>query len=263
MRQSLSMACLPRAGHACGWACRTFLHVAGAGGGHLLPLPASSEPLLVSWGLPPEPSRPLCWSGVWAGGPTAPTSVQRSPGRSGPTAACSGQSQGRPGSVWQKGQAGLFGPGQRQLLSHIFQGHRGPVICEAGWQLPPGPLGRCVSGWAVGRGLSGCHPRHGAETVRREHRENIPLKLLCVQRKAWLAASGRALSCPLALTHTLFSSRTPAPGAAAVAASASLWSPRCPRRRRGARPSPPTCSAPPTPLASHLAPWCRTPASHH
>lgn len=76
----------------------------------------------VSPALNPPGPRFLSWAGVWAGGPTAPTSEQRSPDRSGPTAACSGQSQGRPGSV-SGGQAGLFGPGQRQLLSHVFRGH--------------------------------------------------------------------------------------------------------------------------------------------
>lgn len=45
--------------------------------------------------------------------------------------------------------------------------------------------------------------------------------------------------------------------------SASSWSHRCPRRRQGGRPSPPTCSAPPTPSACPPALLCKTPASHH
>lgn len=58
----------------------------------------------------------------------------------------------------------------------------------------------------------------------------------------------------------LSSSKTLALGAAAAVGNASSWRPRCPRRRQGARPSPPTCSAPPTLLASPPARWCRTPA---
>lgn len=45
--------------------------------------------------------------------------------------------------------------------------------------------------------------------------------------------------------------------------NASLWSPRSPRRRQGAQPSPRTCLAPPTPSASPPARLCRIPASHH
>lgn len=67
---------------------------------------------------------------------------------------------------------------------------------------------------------------------------------------------------PLPDSCSLSSSRTPALGAAAAVGSASSWSPRCPRRRRGAPPSPPTCSAPPTLSASPPAPWCKTRASH-
>ena len=67
---------------------------------------------------------------------------------------------------------------------------------------------------------------------------------------------------PLPDSRSLSSSRTPALGAAAAVGSASSWSPPCPRRRRGAPPSPPTCSAPPTLSASPPAPWCKTRASH-
>lgn len=65
------------------------------------------------------------------------------------------------------------------------------------------------------------------------------------------------------LTHCSLAPRTPALGAAAAVENASSWSPHFPRRRRGARPFPPTCSAPPIPLASPPARWCRTPDSHH
>lgn len=59
------------------------------------------------------------------------------------------------------------------------------------------------------------------------------------------------------------SRRTPAHEEATVVGSAYWWSRLLPRKRPRAPPSPPTSSAPPTPLAFPLAQLYRTPASNH
>lgn len=59
------------------------------------------------------------------------------------------------------------------------------------------------------------------------------------------------------------SHRTLPPEAAAVVGSGCWWSRLSPRKRQPAQPSPPTCSAPLTPLASPPAQLYRTPASNH